>query len=64
LALEWAELRNLNLKSPFSIFGSFRDIRAHIYEFFKFVGVNVGVANWALEWELQHFLSQSIGIDG
>jgi len=29
---------NLNVKSPFSILDSFRDIRVHIYGFFKFVG--------------------------
>jgi len=49
----WAlrtRLRNLNLRSHFSIFDSFRDIRVRIYDFFKFVGV----ANF--------FLSQSIGI--
>jgi len=31
-------LRNLNMKSQFSIFDSFRDIRVHTYDFFKFVG--------------------------
>jgi len=30
-------LRNLNLKSRFSIFDSFRDIRVHIYDFLKFL---------------------------
>jgi len=35
-------LRNLNLKSQFSIFDSFRDIRVHTYDFLKFVGVKVG----------------------
>jgi len=43
-ALKWAwhvralrtKLRNLNLKSQFSIFDS--DIRVHIYDFLKFVG--------------------------
>jgi len=48
-------LRNLNLRSQFSIFDSFRDIHAHTYDFLKFVGVKVGVANF--------FLGQSIGID-
>jgi len=45
---------NLNLKSLFSIFDSFRGIRVHIYDFFKLVGVKVGVEN---------FLGYSIGID-
>jgi len=31
-------LRNLNLKSQFSIFYIFRDIRVHIYDFLKFAG--------------------------
>jgi len=31
-------LRNLNLKSQFSIFDSFREIHVHIYDFFKLVG--------------------------
>jgi len=31
-------LRNLNLRSHFSIFDSFRDIRVHTYDFLKFVG--------------------------
>jgi len=68
-ALEWAwhirvtnfrcvRLRNINLRSHFSICDSFRDIRVHMYDFFevcgRFVGVNVGVAN---------FLVQSRGID-
>jgi len=52
-------LRNLNLKSQLSIFDSFRDIRVHIYVFFKFVrwfvGVKVGVANF--------YLGQSKGMD-
>jgi len=48
-------LRNLNLNSQLSIFDSFRDIRVHIYDFLKFVGVKVDVANF--------FLGQSIGID-
>jgi len=39
-------LRNLNLRSHFSIFDSFRDIRVHIYGFLRFVGVKVGVANF------------------
>jgi len=34
-------LRNLNLKSQFSIFNRFRDIRVHMYDFVKFV-VNSG----------------------
>jgi len=34
-----ALLRNVNLRSPFSIFDSFRDIDVHIYDFLKFVGV-------------------------
>jgi len=38
-------LRNLNLKSRVSIFDSFRDIGAYIFNFFKIVGVKVGVAN-------------------
>jgi len=38
-------LRNLNMRSRFSIFDSFRDISVHIYDFLKFVGVKVGVAN-------------------
>jgi len=32
-------LRNLNLRSHFSVFDSFRDIRVHINDFLKFVGV-------------------------
>jgi len=39
-------LRNLNLKSQFSIFDIFRDIRVHIYDFFKFAGGKVGEANF------------------
>jgi len=46
-------LRNLNLRSHFSTFDSFRDIRVHINDFLKFVGVL-----WALKWAWQ-----SIGID-
>jgi len=42
-------------KSHFSIFDSFRDIRVHIYDFLKFVGVKVGVENF--------LLGQSIGIN-
>jgi len=57
-ALEWARnklaLRNLNLRSHFSIFDSFRDIRVHIYDFLKFVG---GLGRVKL------FLGQSICID-
>jgi len=37
--------RNLKLRSLFTIFDSFRAIRVHIYDFLKFVGVKVGVAN-------------------
>jgi len=43
-ALEWAwhirygRLRNLNLRSPFSIFAIFRDMRVYIYGYLKFVG--------------------------
>jgi len=48
-------LRNLNLRSPFSISDSFRYIRVHTYVFLKFVGVKVGAANF--------FLDQSIGIN-
>jgi len=48
-------IRNLNLKSQLSIFYSFRYISVYIYDFLKFVGVKVGVANF--------FLGQSIGID-
>jgi len=33
-----SRLRNLHLRSPFSIFDSFRDIDVHIYDFLKFVG--------------------------
>jgi len=33
-----SRLRNLNLRSPFSIFDSFRDIDVHINDFLKFVG--------------------------
>jgi len=39
------------LKSQFSIFDCFRDIRVHIYGFLKFVGVE------------NFFLGQSIGIE-
>jgi len=48
-------LRNLKLKSQFSIFDSFRDIHVRIKDFLTFVGGKVGVANF--------FLAQSIGID-
>jgi len=51
-------LRNLNLKSQFSIFHSFRDIRVRIYDFLKFL-----VGSWALKWAWQTLLGQSIGID-
>jgi len=36
-------LRNLNFRSYFSIFDSFRDIRVHTYDFLKFVG---GLWEW------------------
>jgi len=39
-----SRLRNLNLKSQFSIFNSFRDIRVHMYDFLKLVG-----GLWALK---------------
>jgi len=39
-------LRNLNLKSQFSILNSFRDIRVYIYDFWKFVGVIVCVFSY------------------
>jgi len=41
-------LRNLNLRSQFSIFDSFQDIHVHTYDFLKFVC---------------GFLDQSVGID-
>jgi len=41
-------LRNRNIKSQFSIFDSFQNISVHIYVFFKFVGVKVGVPNFFL----------------
>jgi len=41
-------LRNLNLRSHFSIFDSFRDIRVHTDDFFKFVG-----GLWVLKWAWQ-----------
>jgi len=50
-----ARLRNLNLRSQFSILDSFRDIHVHIYDFLRFVGVKVGVANV--------IMGQSIGTD-
>jgi len=51
VGVRWAwHIRETN----FSIFASFRDIRVHIYDFLKFVGVKVGVAI---------FLGQSIGTD-
>jgi len=43
-------LRNLNLKSQFFIFYSFRDIRVHSNDFLKFVG-----GLWALKWAGQTF---------
>jgi len=49
-------LRNLNLKSQFFVFDSFRDIRVHIYDFLKFVSVNVGVANFFLGQSLTIFI--------
>jgi len=51
------QLRNLNLKSQFSIFHIFRDIRVHIYDFVKFVG-----GLWALNGRGKLFFGQSIGI--
>jgi len=52
-------LRNLNLRSKFSIFDSFPDIHVHIYDFFEVCGRfecnNVGVAYF--------FLGQLIGFD-
>jgi len=46
LACHTRVIRNLNLKSQLSMFYSFRDIRVHTYDFLKFVGVKVGVANF------------------
>jgi len=46
-------LRNLNLRSKFSTFYSFRDICVHTYDFLKFVD-----GLWTLKWAWQ-----SIGID-
>jgi len=43
-------LRNLNLKSQFPIFDSFRDIRVQIYDFLKFMR-----GLWALKWAWQIF---------
>jgi len=40
-----ARLRNLNLRSQFSIFDSFRDIHVHTYDFLRSVG-----GLWALKW--------------
>jgi len=40
-------LRNLNLRSHFSIFDSFRDIQVHIYDFLKFAG-----GLWAVKWAM------------
>jgi len=48
-------LRNLNLRSHFSIFDSFLDILVHIYDFLKLVG-----GLWALKWAWQTFFG-SIG---
>jgi len=39
-------LRNPNLRSHFSIFNNFRDIRVHIYDFFKFVDIKVANFFW------------------
>jgi len=37
-------LRNLNLRSHFSMFDSFRDIRVQIYDFFKFgIDISIGI---------------------
>jgi len=49
-------IRNLNLKSQFSIFDSLRDIGVHIYDLLKFVAVEMGVVNffWSIDsywWE-------------
>jgi len=44
----WAWPRNLNMKSQFSIFDSFRDIYDQINDFLKFVGVKEGVSNFFL----------------
>jgi len=44
-------LRNLNLKSQFSIFDNFPDIRAHFYDFLKFLG-----SLWALKCVCQTFV--------
>jgi len=46
-----------NLKSQFSIFGSFRDIRVHICDILKFVGVKGGVVFAGMFWDReQHIL--------
>jgi len=46
-ALEWdTRLRNLHLRSQFSIFESFRYIDVHMYDILKFVRVKVGVATF------------------
>jgi len=39
-------LRNLNLRSYFSIYDSFRDIRVRIKDFLKFVG-GLSALKWA-----------------
>jgi len=70
-------LRNLNLKSKFCIFDSFRDIHGHICDFLKFVGVRAverfkcyGRSALELAWQTavrvgvaNFFWGQSIGID-
>jgi len=44
-------LRNLSLKSQFSIFDNFQDICVQIYDFFKFCGRLVG-GLCAFKWPL------------
>jgi len=51
-------LRNINLKSEFSFFDSFPDIRVHMNDFLKLMG-----GLWALKWASQTVWGQSIGID-
>jgi len=43
-------LRNLNLKSQFSVFDSLKGIRVYINDFLKFVGVL-----WAFKWACETF---------
>jgi len=43
-------LRNQNLKSQYSIFDTFRDMRVHIYDFLKFMD-----GLWALKWAWHTF---------